>query len=253
MCFWFLDLAPALLSSGRRRRAAKTANKSFKQQPNKNMKKEFVKFACVGVAVAAFGASAYAIPTQSLTLQVTGGPGATGTIQSPNLDTYAGSLGNWDINVTTGVGTGSQITPDVDLDSIDYYGVPHDTAGNVLTITYTLSDVGPFLGSYQNLVSGNGNGMAVTYNILVNGISVNSQPLTVAQVNTGFNSLADLYAGTGTSIAVQAVLTAVLRSDDNVSFNDALSPVPDGGMTVAMLGLALGTCGMFARKMKKLA
>ena len=32
-----------------------------------------------------------------------------------------------------------------------------------------------------------------------------------------------------------------------------LTQVPDGGMTVSMLGLAVGFCGLFARKMKKLA
>jgi len=71
--------------------------------------------------------------------------------------------------------------------------------------------------------------------------------------NVGLNQY-NLFSNTTTGAPYEEFLNGYGSTVTEVSLTITQVPqVPDGGMTVSLLGFALGACGLFARKMRKLA
>ena len=114
------------------------------------------------------------------------------------------------------------------------------TIGNVLTIEFTMSDVGPLTGSFKNNATALVNGVTVTFDVLLNGSPVSVPTGVSSGPTTGLTSmgiLVTLTAPTGSGLA---------------KISDTLTDppsVPDGGTTVLLLGAALCALGLFRKKM----
>jgi hypothetical protein len=146
--------------------------------------------------------------------------------------------------VTTGIAGGTATQPVLDLTSTDKYN--GTGIGNVLTIIFTYSQVGPLTGEFLNSVGGHLTSGSDVFSVLLNGNPVNPLSYTTSTLNFS----GDVSGGTAgaTSFGIMAVLTA--NSKGTTSFTDHLS-VPDGGITVAMLGFGLVGVSALRRKFSK--
>lgn len=200
--------------------------------------------AAVVAAFAGTCVSVQAIPIGTLTVSDNAGDAWSSTTAADGVVTFDGSLGNWSINVTTGIENGSPTIPYLDLNSVDAYF--SGGAGNVLTINFTYASLGPVTGGFVDTIGGTENGTSDQFQVFVNGNLVDS-----ASENTaGFTSTLAGSAAGATSIGVSAVLIADTSGFTTAtSFDDQLA-VPDGGTTVDLLGLGLAGCAFLNRKMK---
>ncbi len=190
-----------------------------------------------------------AIPTLVLTDSL----GNSVTVSSASgVVGYNGALGNWDINVTTGIASppgpgGSPSFPILDLNSINAYS--GSGAGNVLTITFYDDFLGPFAGSLNNSVGGTESG-STTFTTLVDGTAYTTQSFNTASFSD------DTFSGVNTNfpavLGIQAVITSDSGTYQITSFDDHLS-VPDGGSTLVLLGLALSGLGLTVARKARLA
>lgn len=213
-------------------------------------------FAAIAVSVVAFAFSGRASAVETLTLS--DGLGDSVTIYDNNSSaesttgavtnfgsggdsnpvagaiTWLGSIGVWEISVTTGnsypaLGTAS--SPQMNLSSQDT-----STAAGSLTITFT--DTGYTLapGGVTAVLSVNSSGGSVDFKTMQNStVITNSGALTGAPIGmTDYGALASNV--TPYSLTEQVVIT-----NSGAAFSDigAKMSVPDGGMTVALLGLSL--------------
>ncbi|MGA2863515.1 MAG: VPDSG-CTERM sorting domain-containing protein [Verrucomicrobiota bacterium] len=203
------------------------------------MKNRF-KIALMAVSVAACAGSAYAIP---LTLTLSDGiPADTQTIVdglpgdlnlNPGVVTYIGPVGlNWFVNVTTGIS--EKPTAFMDLNSVDQsLGAGH--------LTITLTD-GPFLqnGAVLAGIGGTTAGM-VSYTTTFTG-PIGGGPGPFAGSTTG--------AAVGAPYNLTQTVDIFHRGAGVSSF-DATIGVPDGGLTVALLGFAVMGVEGLRRRLSK--
>jgi hypothetical protein len=172
---------------------------------------------------------------------------ASGFVSYKNL-----AFGNWDINIDSGIGgppanfrNGSATQPAMDLGGQNQFQQTTSGAlvGNVLTLTFTDDNLGPLNGDLAHLVTGfSHSGLSAVFHVLVNDVIVTTI--------TGFSGLENVgvIAGSGSTVALQAVLTAT-NSTAFTSFDTDLS-VPDAGATWAMLGCGLVGLAFFRRSRK---
>ncbi len=207
------------------------------------MKNKHLKYFAATIAIAAFGGIAYANPIATITVSDNNGHSAT-TSSAGDITGWVVSVGNWTINVETGLITGNSTQPVLDLNSInaDFTG---GNVGNVLTINFTYGSFAALTGGFLNDVGGTENGISDQFNVLINGSAVTTQSFAF----TPFSGSILGSAATATSIGIKAILTAG-ASGGETSFDDHLS-VPDGGTTVAMLGLAFAGVAGLRRKLVK--
>ena len=204
------------------------------------MKTKFLKLAGLTMTVAALGTSAYATPIGTLTLSDNAG-NTSGPIVTTGAGalSYVGTIGGWTLNIASGIENGSSTAPALILSSLNA-NFSDSTIGNVLTIEFTMSDVGPLAGTFNNNVTALVSGVAVTFDVLVDG-----SPISVPTgASTGSTTGA-------TSIGIRATLTASSGSG-LANISDLLTDppsVPDGGTTVLLLGAALSAIGLFRKKM----
>jgi hypothetical protein len=227
------DLAPSLLSPIQ-------LNQTLDQQRKKKMKNRFSKLLAVAMTAAAFAGTAYATPIGTLTLSDNAG-NTSGAIVTTGAGaiSYDGTIGAWTFNITSGSENGSSTDPALILSSMNA-NFSGSTIGNVLTIEFTMSDVGPLAGTFNNNATALVNGVAVTFDVLLDGSPI-SVPIGASSGST---------AG-ATSIGIRATLTA---SDGSglARISDILvdpPSVPDGGTTVLLLGGALTVMGLFRKKL----
>ncbi len=186
------------------------------------MKNKLLKIACVAAAVAAFAGSAYANP--EITLYVDGS--SVDSLSNPvNYDTvsvYNDTTGTgWTINHAIGtVLDANTVTPQLDLASLDVA----TTSAGTLYIEFLYSGVGPLEG-YVNTPSGSVTG-DVTYSFSV------------------------ISSGSGPDSSIGILATLVSTGHGSASIDDTLT-VPDGGLTVGLLGLALAGVEGLRRKLRK--
>jgi len=185
-----------------------------------------------------------AIPT--VTLADNNGNSTTVTDASGVVN-FSGAVGNWLINAGAGIGAppapgGSATSPKLDLGSFDFFGTGYPT-GNVLTITFTDDNLGPISGLFSHFLTGSGTSISAVFKLLVNNVVVD----TLTGLN-GTNHV-NIVAGSGTTIGLQAILTATANGA-HTSLDNGLESVPDSGATIAMLGFGLVGVAFFARKRK---
>jgi hypothetical protein len=204
------------------------------------MKNKLTTMAGIAAALIGFSATVQAVPT--LTLADNNGNSisvnATGGVAS-----YNGALGNWNINVSTGIANGTTLFPVLDLNSVDQFT---SGLGNILTITFTDDNLGPLASSYLNAIGGTENGTADAFSVLVNGVLLSSSAQSFGITPFSGTASGAISGSFPTTLSLVAVLTA--GSGGQTSFDDHLT-VPDGGATVMMLGAALSAIGLLRKKM----
>jgi hypothetical protein len=147
---------------------------------------------------------------------------------------YNGAIGDWSINVTTGIAGGTSTQPILDLNSIDLYT---GSGPGKLIITWTQNGLGPLLGTGVNQVGGTlYSGVSGNFQMLLNGTSISSMDFSSSPF--AGSASGDLAGASGT-LGLQATLTA--NASGMISFDSqaTVSSVPDGGTTVALLGFAI--------------
>lgn len=197
--------------------------------------------------------SATAVPTLIIsdnngnTTTLIGDNGAGDANPAVGAITFIGSVGNWTINVTTGLasppGPGhSPSQPSIDLNSVNQFA---GGAGGTLTIVFTADNLGPISGILNHKTGGTQTGLTSAQFIAgVNGTDVTHQTVTTSPF--GVSQSGAVSTGTGATISITAVLTAG-RGPALTSFDSEVT-VPDAGMTLALLGSGLTGLAFFARR-----
>lgn len=189
--------------------------------------------------------SAYAVPTLTLTASTGGsvtitdesaGDSCSGT---PGCVTFIGSVGVWSINVDTGL-TKPQLSPPPAMD-LNYDASTRNAAASTMTIDWSDSgfsgtfDVVDMLGGTQT------SGMTTTDHIYVNGVLV----FTLGPFTASSFSDAGSFFITLTSADVLTLEMVISKPGSNgrssftATGNKSLTPLPDGGSAVALLGIAM--------------
>ena len=212
------------------------------------------KIIVAGLAVLTCGClvqSVNAIPTLTLsdgttTIVVTDGSALDSSTLAGAV-TFNGALGtNFILNVSTGLTkplTGSASAPSIDLNSVDFA-----TGAGTLTITFSETGFTAFPGILTGDVGGTvGAGGSLTNIVMQNGLDlVTNGPFGPGEFS-GKGSAA-LIDGAPYSLTQTAILTFG-PGGGMTSFNAAgtVVGVPDGGMTLTMLGIGLLVVGAAGR------
>ncbi|PYK92353.1 MAG: hypothetical protein DME40_04910 [Verrucomicrobia bacterium] len=212
------------------------------------------KIIVAGLAVLTCGClvqSVNAIPTLTLsdgttTIVVTDGSALDSSTLAGAV-TFNGALGtNFILNVSTGLTkplTGSASAPSIDLNSVDFA-----TGAGTLTITFSETGFTAFPGILTGDVGGTvGAGGSLTNIVMQNGLDLVTNGPFGPGAFSGSGSAA-LIDGAPYSLTQTAILTFG-AGGGMTSFNAAgtVVGVPDGGMTLTMLGIGLLVVGAAGR------
>ena len=179
----------------------------------------------------------------------------------PGVITFSGVYGGtWTANVTTGISKptiGSPSNPKMDLNSVNVSG------GGAGTLTISLTDTdftGPLPGGAVSAIGGTTDG-SVSYSTYFddgNGEFAKTTLLsTMIPVPGGGGAFASsangLFPGGATApfSLTQEVSITHTAGEQISSFNAIITPVPDGGTAVMLLGLSLLGISGFRRKLMK--
>jgi hypothetical protein len=167
--------------------------------------------------------------------------------------TFIGSIGNWDINVSTGIANppagGQPVTaPEIDLNSVNHF---KGGAGNQLTIKFYADGLGPVSSAPYKFQIGGTKDSTIASDVfsVIAGPTLSTSGTQTATSSpfaltlSGFLNLLP-----NQNLGIQAVLNATAAG--LTSFDANLAPVPDAGMTIALLGSALTGLALFARNRK---
>lgn len=167
--------------------------------------------------------------------------------------TFIGSVGNWDINVSTGIanppaGSNPVTQPSLDLNSINHF---NGGAGSQLTINFYADGLGPVSGAPYNFSIGGTKDSSISSDVfsVLDGPTLHTsgtQTATTSPFALSLNGFLNISAND--ILGLQAVINATAKG--LTSFDENLSPVPDAGMTLALLGSALTGLALFARSRK---
>jgi VPDSG-CTERM motif len=244
----------------------------FKQTVENSMNmKNLLKYSTVAGAVMALAGSAFAVPTltisdglDSITLSsaVLTGTGtftdiASSYTQNGGNISFDGTVGGWTLDVTVAAGNppgstppgGTAAHPIIDLNS----GNDSFTgSGGTLTIKYTDDNsvgggLGPTIGSILTGAGGTqSSGWKQTIVTYVNGSQVGTGSSSTSPWGVSYSSPINQPVQ-GYSLGIAEVITA--SGTGSWSGDNSLSTVPDGGLTVALLGSALTGVALLRRKL----
>jgi hypothetical protein len=212
----------------------------------KGINMKLSKIIVAGLAVLSCGClvqSVNAIPTLTLSDGTTTIVVTDGSAQDSNTlagaVTFNGALGsNFILNVSTGLTkplTGSASAPSIDLNSVDFA-----TGAGTLTISFSETGFTAFPGILTGDVGGTvGAGGSFTNIVMQNGLDLVTNGPFGPGPFSGSGSAA-LIDGAPYSLTQTAILTFG-PAGGMISFNAAgtVVGVPDGGMTLTMLGIGL--------------
>lgn len=205
------------------------------------MKTNLLKNLASAVAVLGMVAAAEATPTLTLT---DGNGHSTSVTASGGVASFNGALGDWTINVTTGLVDGTATSPYIDLNTIDRYAGTGG-AGHVLTISWTVDGLGPLADTLNSEVGGTiSGGISDTFTVWVNGVKLITQGSAASVFALANSALAS--GGANSTVMIQETLTAT--GAGTTSFDHQLT-VPDGGTTMILLGSALSGLALIRRKL----
>jgi hypothetical protein len=221
-------------------------------------KKMKVKAILVLVAVVlGFASTGKAVPVNPLAIKLSDGMTAPVVVfdgspldANPTIGavTYIGSVGGWNLNVTTGIGLPAQGTPltvDMDLNSVNA-GV------GTLSVELWNAVYVPALVNLTSAIGGTTDG-SVLANVYVDPIPFGhaSPIMSLGPFGPGAFSGTASANGVPQMIGYTEEVIITHRERGITSFNMSLRghPVPDGGLTVAMLGLAVAGLGIVRRRL----
>lgn len=164
--------------------------------------------------------------------------GSNDANSSSGVVTFIGSLGVWNLNVTTGISSNFPST--LDLNSVDVA-----TGAGVLTLT--LSDAG--FNSPGNASSSIGGTTGLGNSVDFSTWSGSTGLTTGSFGGTSFSGDAASTAQFWGTYGLSEVVTITAAGKGTTSFDAALS-VPDSGMTALLLGLGLLVIAGVARRFK---
>jgi len=222
--------------------------------------KNQIKNIIAGAAVLGVTSLANAIPTMT----ISDGVNTVTIVDNVGADinplagavSYNGSVGVWSLIINTGLTKpilGSANAPTMDL-AIQ----ASSTTGGSLTVTF--SDTGFTLspGAVLATISGhvvNGAQESVAYQVLANSQNVVGTGSVIANIpSQGMPVLASATGslnGLGSAYSLTEVVQISSNGSTTTSIDAGFQPVPDGGMTMAMLGFGLVAVETARRKLVK--
>jgi len=211
-----------------------------------------VAFAVLAIAAAP---RAQATPVSTGELELISGATVVMVPTTGGVATYNGPVGTFSINVTTGITypvQGTLSAPYMDLSSVDVSG-----GTGALEILFSATGFGPTSGTLLSEIGGtvNNSGGSIaysTYDSTTNALFAQTTLLT-SEGPYGAGAFSGSALSSVVSLASPYSLTEVINISHSAggvsSFDANLSKVPDGGWTVALLGITLGGLEMLRRKM----
>jgi hypothetical protein len=209
----------------------------------------------VGVLGLASAPSVHGIPT----LSISDGLGHTLNLSNASGGiTYTGTLGNFTLNISSGVATGDALLPGLNFSA---------TGTGILTILFSNTSFGTLGGSISSQISGQTSGTTVSATLADAGNRLfgNSTVLSTGGPFTGgaFSGTASAtfpvpgpFSLTEKIVIVQSVFGTTsfgtTVNDPAVVAPAPVVTVPDAGATAPLLGLALLGIGLARRKLKAL-
>jgi hypothetical protein len=210
----------------------------------------------LAAAVLAFAAAprAHATPVYTDELELISS-GSTVLVTGTGVTSFSGSVGSFSINITTGITYPTQGTlgsPVMDLSSVNVSG-----GTGSLEILFSATGFGPTAGHFLDEIGGtvNNAGGSIAYSVYENPSDALLGTTNLVGSLGPYGSGA--FSGTTLSSFLSLSSPYSLTQEINIthaaggtsSFDANLSVVPDGGWTVALLGITLGGLGMLRRKM----
>jgi hypothetical protein len=191
--------------------------------------------ASILVATAALAVTPLAHANSELEL-ISGATTVTVTTGTPI--SYDGTIGSWNINVTTGTILG---TSGLDLTSID---ATTSGTSSPLEILWSSSFASSVSGNYAASVGGTMTGgltdsFSSYYDSTLMGMSNPLTPALVFTANPFSGSDTGAITGTATYLTEEAILSGATIPGSQTSFDFQVTPAPDGGATIALLGCAM--------------
>ncbi|MEI6083192.1 MAG: hypothetical protein WCS70_02705 [Verrucomicrobiota bacterium] len=214
----------------------------------------------VAVAVSALALSAQAIPTLQLqsngsTVTVVDGGAGDLSFGANDSITWLGSVGGWNLNLAIAVSGGSQTAPSISLDFVS-----GSVGGSPLTVLFSDTGFGPSAANVVSSISGGsfggGSVLFETYadagnQLFGTGTLLESQ---VYQNNLSGSSSTPLALGYAYSLTEKIVIDSkcvgLTKFCSSVEVGNGGATVPDGGMTLVLLGSSLTGLAVFARSRK---
>jgi VPDSG-CTERM motif len=203
-----------------------------------------------GVLGLASAPSAHGVPT----LSISDGLGHTLNLSSSSGGiTYSGTLGNFSLNITSGVATGLALLPGLNFSA---------TGTGILTILFSNTSFGTLAGSISSQISGQTSGIMGVRTFADAG---NRLFATTTVLSTGGPFTGGTFSGTASatfpvpgpfSLTEKIVIVQSVRG--TTSFGTTVKDpvvvapvvtVPDAGATAPLLGLALLGIGLARRKL----
>jgi hypothetical protein len=185
------------------------------------------------------------------TLTITDGD-ALDSFSAPGVIGYAGGLAGtvWDINLVGGISNGTPGNPHVHLNLLT-----HSSGAGGLAVSFLVDDLGPTAGNFLSAVGGVG-APGSSLNFLTATSSTNSTDFSADDFPIFQGPFTGAFSGADAAATLlggpySLIVTGyVEHSAAGTSSFDQDVTVPDGGASIALLGLALTGLGFFARRFK---
>lgn len=165
--------------------------------------------------------------------------------------TYLGPIGNWSVNVTTGIAGGTTEFPTLDLSSVNV----STSTGGFLNLGFVSDNLGPTSGGLDVQVGGTTTGSVNFLSVVDSGNTSNFFGLTSAlQLSQGSftGAFSDSAYGAFSLNAPYSIyeLAYITHNGAGTTSFDAYAAVPDGGTTALLLGLGLLGVGFIFRRLR---
>ncbi len=213
------------------------------------------RFGWVVVALLAISLPLYAVPTLQLqsgaTIVTVADQGPGDSNPAVGAVTWIGSIGSFNVNVSTGLSkpiSGTPSSPNMDLNSVD-----HSTGAGTLTVRFSDDN---FTGTQPAFVATIGGTTAgtVQYDTYVDSTNTifgtETQLTSITATTTPFDGADTSSVGAPAGpYSLTQVVTITHKGAGSTSFDATLAPVPEP-MTVLLLGSGLAALGLLQRKRK---